>query len=387
MKSLLHFLCVLFFSGAALSDAKDVFVPVDETWLSTGSRVEVPNMPRIRDQGSAPFCTGFAVQQIFQHYHCLQEKIADCKNPGLADEVSPLAVMARCYRDQSEGEFFRDKEKDSINMDLFYNGPKNHRNIRMNMENDRFCDTRSLAFKLGRFPAVNTEECYPYDQLANRFPPLEKSQEFNNNKKKIESYFDEYKTDGSICMQCFERDVKSFLYPTTGMKAPSSEVMLQALKQDSYNKMWYYLFNQDNCKSRIAPFPREIHLYPVDIHNRTEWVNSYDKAINIVKEAVVNNKKPIAMDLCVVRATKIEYGRNQNCDAGHSVTIAGYDVVYKNENGKKQFREVVKIYNSWGERSYSKNSDGSLNMWFDAKSLFKNIGPGAEGYVSMVWIE
>jgi hypothetical protein len=347
-------------------------------------------MPGIRDQDSAPFCNGFAVQQIFQHLYCKDELNNDnCSNLDPKNEMSPLSVMARCIRNISEEEFFKDKEKHSVNMKLYKNSSKTHKNLVLNDEGGG-CDTRSLTYKLYMSPAVNSEECYPFDQFANRFPPPEKFKEYNEQKEKIEKLYDKYRIEGSACNEClqkFEEEVRSFLYPNSNMKSPSSAVLLEALRQESYNKMWFYLFNQDNCKSRIAVAPRDIHVYPIDRNNRTEWINSYDKAINIIKEAVVKNKKPIAVGLCVVKAKKIDPTDNRNCGAGHSITIAGYDNVCKYQNGKRECREVVKIYNSWGERSYGKNSDGSLNMWYDAKSLFKNIGPGAENTVDMSWIE
>jgi hypothetical protein len=163
-------------------------------------------------------------------------------------------------------------------------------------------------------------------------------------------------------MECFERDVKAFLYPTSGMKMPSAESMLEALKQSSYNKMWYYLFNQNDCGEEHEIELPSIHFITYPTMSGKNKIDNYEKAINLIKESIVRDKKPLATGLCL-------NVKNNKCVGAHGFVISGFDKVCKNN----ECREIVKIENPWGERSYPKKSDGTLNKWYDAKSLFKFI--------------
>lgn len=347
----------ILWSGKSFSSSESPLVSIDESWKSSSNRVEIQNMPRIRDQDSQPFCAGIAVQMIVQHDYCLKKNIKDCKSVNTENEVSPISVQARCVDDYSYEEW----EKIGKNPYEFYSS-ENHKNLTMNDESRKGCSIRQIVDRLNGSGFVMNEACYPFDQFANRFPALTKYKEYLENKSKIEQYHDKYKTEGRICMECFERDVKAFLYPTSGMKMPSAESMLEALKQSSYNKMWYYLFNQNDCGEDHEIELPSIHFKMFPGPGVNAKTVTYEKAINLIKETIVQRKKPVASSTCF-------NVKNDKCVGGHSFVISGFDKVCKNN----ECREIVKIENPWGERSYPKNSDGTLNKWYDAKSLFKFI--------------
>ena len=366
MKKLILLNYIILWSSLSFCLPEDQFVSIDESWIPSSSRVEIENMPRIRDQDSTPLCVGCAIQTIGQHSYCRVNSIKNCSGVDANNEISFLSVASRCIDDIPRDEYYKMTGSDDPTM---FSSDKNHRNLPMNrvLKNGKElgCDTRSMAMRINDARAVNSESCYPFDQFANRFPAPSKTNELMENQNKIQKYYDKYKTEGSICMECFERDVKAFLYPTVGMKAPSSEVLLQALKQDSYNKMWHYLFNQNNCdEKRIKGAYGDLNVYPdLEANN---YVNTYSRAIEVIKEAVVKHKRPIAVGICMAV-------KNGQCVAGHAITISGFDTVCKNTGGRKECREVVKMSPCWGERFFPRNKNGSLNMWYDAKSIFSNI--------------
>jgi hypothetical protein len=322
-------------------------------------------MPRIRDQGSTGFCTGFAMQKLLQFELCRRKNIADCQSVGPELEISPVSVIARCKRDISDEEI--KKIVGFLNTPPF-EGMDYHQNIQMK----NGCVIGRIAVSANDAKRFNLETCYPLEQLAERFPERTKLKDYRDSRKFIESYFDQFKANGSICEACFLRDVKVFLYPNPGMKMPSDEVMLQSLQEDSYAKMWYILFNQKDCKdTKVAPI-NEVIYHPKAVEHmgtRTEdpRIDSYQKILDHINVAVVKNRKPIAIGVCMNK-------KDGKCLGGHAFVVSGFDRVCKGS----QCRDVVKVENSWGEFWYPKNSDGSLNKWFDAKELFKYVDAEAE---------
>ncbi len=255
MKKLIYLTCIILWSSVSISQFQQVdyskpndpFYSVDESWKASSNRVEIQNMPRIRDQDSAPFCTGFAMQKIMQFELCKVKKIQNCANVGMDMEISPVSVMARCNRDISDDEII--KKVGFLNTPP-YSGMDYYKNIPIM----KGCQVGYVALAADSAKRFKLESCYPFDQLANRFPEITKKKDFIASRKNIEKYYDKYHTEGSICEECFLRDVKAFLYPTVGMRSPSNEEILNSLKKDSYNKMWYNLFNQDECNdSKVVP--------------------------------------------------------------------------------------------------------------------------------------
>jgi len=358
MKKLIYLTYIILWSSISISQSQQVdyskpndpFYSVDESWKPSSNQVEIQNMPRIRDQDSTAFCSGFAMQKIFQFELCKAKKIQNCEGLGLDMEISPVSVMARCKRDISDDEITK---KEGFLFQLPYSGIEYHKNISM----IGGCSIGFIALDTRMASRYKLESCYPFDQLANRFPILTRQKDFIASRKNIEKYYDKYKTEGSICEECFLRDVKAFLYPTVGMRSPSNEEILNSLKKDSYNKMWYSLFNQDECnETKLIP-GNEYKYFPVA---GSPKIDSYQKIMDHINEAVVKNNKPMVIGICLNK-------KDGKCLGSHAFVISGFDRVCKGS----QCRDIVKVENSWGENWYPRKSDGSLNKWFDAKELFK----------------
>lgn len=375
MKKLIHLILIILWSfTSVLVKADTVFNYLDSSWKNSPQKIEVLNMPRERGQASTPFCPGFSHQIVLQHAYCVENNVKDCSKIPPEKEFSPLAVMARCYEDSTN--------KTGTSAEIYY-GTGNHSNVPIYKSRQPDpCSSSIIAFRSKFNTLYYPEACYPFDQFANRFPPRTHQQAYLDEVTKIENYFDQYKNDGSICEECFLKDVNAFLYPTVGMKSPSSIELLASLKQKTKDKMWFELFGFKNCNDRdVDPVYLEgkynFHIYPED-GNITE----YKQAKVVFLKAFAKNR-PVSLGVCLA------INSNGLCRAGHDFVIYGFDRMCK-KNEPNNCVDAVKLQDTMGKDFYPKDENGNPLKWIEAERLFKyakNSKTPDIGTINMSWIE
>lgn len=376
MEKLIHFLILVLLSSVSiLVKADDVFITLDTNWKNSSQKIEVTNMPRERDQDSTPFCPGFGHQIILQHAYCVENNIKDCSKVPPEKEFSPLSVMARCYEDSTN--------KNGTN-NYYYYGVSNHSNVPINKsrQNDVICSSSLIASKSKFNTLYYSEACYPFDQFANRFPVKTHQKAYLNEVIIIEKYYDKYKTEGSICEECFLKDVNAFLYPTVGMKSPSSIELLASLKQKTKDKMWFELFGFQNCNDRDVPPVKLKEKYNFHVYPGDAIIKSYAQAKQEFLKAFSKNR-PVSLGLCIA------VGPDGLCEAGHDFAIYGFDRMCK-KNNPNTCVDAVKLQDTMGKDFYPKDENGNPLKWIDAEKLFTYINNTKNpniSTVSMSWIE
>ncbi len=141
------------------------------------------------------------------------------------------------------------------------------------------------------------------------------------------------------------------------MGIPSNQIsLIKALKEDDYNKFLKTLFF--SCNNGRYKFPNYLHFSQSNISTLSK-TEQKQRIIDILFEG-----KPIIFRHFALPNSK---GR-------HDAVICGYKKVIDPET--KQFKDVFKIQNSWGELWQYANLDG----WFDADVIIQSLSPNRKSY-------
>lgn len=164
----------------------------------SGSKLEVSNMPDVRNQGPLPICYAHTSTVIVQRAYC-QSRSMSCQNLDAKDRITPLSLLAYAHRNTD------------IGLD---NSAGNHTNLRMMSEGGSTAETLANAndFNTDTSVIVNSELCYPYDQMVKKYGA--DKERIGRVLGDLNRYYEKYKkqvAEGSYCadcaMKCSSRDL------------------------------------------------------------------------------------------------------------------------------------------------------------------------------------
>lgn len=313
-------------SGAAIAEEFPSLVPMPAPALKNKTDViEVRNMPEVISQGGLPICAGAAAWALYMQHQCRKNN-SDCRNLDPAKTPSILGVAgvgidAKSYQ-----------RLKSVKLIPYHSSSRDH---------------KSLDAILG-LDDMRSEACYPYQQLV--------YQKFDGDNKKFvaafrkieQKYFNKYKTEGGICMDCLLRDLRDELWVTT-----DQETATAGLQEDVFDKFLYDVILK-NCQIKVPLDEYKMVLWPP-----SEEKYSYQGFISHIKENVSKNQ-PLSSSFCC-----LEKSTGDQACKGHTFVITGYSKVC--DSGGRKCKDYIKVHNSWGLKWQSEHSDG----WIDAQNYYE----------------
>ena len=312
------------------------------------TKVLIPEMPKIHDQGFLPSCEAYALAAILQHSIFAYEKYIndnpiDKNNVPNELDISYLGMQlftrGTKYLDDEEGERLS-----------LHNGYVNTEGNRLGE------DYNDLNFKTGK-ATFYTNECNNLDKaMLNHHNSLTLDTENEFNWEKFEGHLKVFhEKNKSISKSPKNSIIESEL---TYLKdiwhfQLSAKNIIMALKEDEFGKFLKKLFF--TCDAKKYEF------------------KSYFKfqQENISKLSYTEQKQHIVDILCQGKPISFgHYHENEESKGWHLAVICGYKKVFNPE--KNIFVDVFKIHNSWGEDWQNKNGDGWFNADIIVQSLYKD---------------
>lgn len=321
-----------------------------------GSRIEISNMPDVRDQGPLPICHAFSSAIVVQRAYC-QSRSMSCANLGNKDKISPLSMLAEAHRNTN------------IGLD---NSGGNHTNLRVT-ESGAAVEALANANDFNRKSTIYeyADSCYPYDQFIAKYSKnISKDGITLYDKDKVESIFDNLRryyekynkqvAEGTYCADCamqeLATDFKEQLFIS-----PSAKTLYKAFQLDDFAQFTHRVI-LSKCSDLIeikSPRPK-FESYPTLTERSLDKTtpNDYDSKMRVIK-SVLKADLPLAIDgICG------EY-TNCKCTEKHSVVISGYKLMCKPSG---ICRDALKVQSSYGEE-WQRKYDGG---WIDARILLRD---------------
>lgn len=322
----------LFTSTLAQAETVSCFATVDSNvYASSTVDSNLPNLPRVRNQGGFNACVGYASACVAQYYQCNFGKpgIIPCSQVESKRELSPLAMLGLANR----------TDERSADGDL-----GNHNNIKFGGAGE------AALGNISNFGSALAESCYPFDQVVNKYgnDPTASTAMLD----RLRSLYSKNKgkTEGDICFDCINKAVQEDLKTDTNI----ADIKL-ALKEKTFAEFLYSVTlgkNRDNC-------PDVVEIKPDSKFNSFPAKNDKVKPealIGKIRE-VLKTGYPLLLDgICPIKI-------NGKCTGRHSLAITGYREQCTKD--KTKCRKVVRVQNSWGEDWQKQYDDG----WIDAETL------------------
>ncbi len=317
--------------ATAQTQYTNIFKNLGPTYNQVSDDATLTNTPRIRSQDSFGACAGFSASCVLQYNFCRVNNI-NCENLSSDKEVSPFGAL-NAANTNKPGQL-----PGTI---------QNHNNI-------QFGGFGSEALRnMNKLSVVQSEACYPFDQVANKYGTDDAAVE-----KMLEKYrtvFNKAKTEGGVCESCLLSDIQRDL------KSNISEIDIKrALNADTFGQFLYKVTVGVKSCNDILEFRGKYFAFPDKGTTATP-----EEAVAKMKE-VLKQGHPMVLDgLCL-------YRENGKCVSNHSVAVTGYRKICSKTTGA--CREVVRLHNSWGQGWQDKfklGPDDKVGGWVDALSLFE----------------
>lgn len=339
MKNLLFLFCLLV-SGASNAEPKyPAFMLVPDSYKEVpGTKYEVPNMPRVRNQGFLGTCHAFAAATLIQKYYCDLKQKPDCANLPLDKEISPIGVLQYTGVNTPSGDFHYNESSPSLLLNAGGAGLVTFINAK-----------HSFSFY--------RESCFPYDQFVEKFGATKEMTDVTLARLEDFYYKNRYKNraEADAAEGCEECLIKKIL-PISEIFPPEKylENIHVALKKETFGEFLYTSMFSSGCKTIDLPTPT-LFIFPdvvkVKVTTKDDIKN---KLIEVVKSGL-----PVSVgEICVAREYKDGCGL-------HEFIVSGIKQVC--DSGK--CRELFKVQNSWGQKWQKEFNDG----WVDAESILDNI--------------
>jgi ribosomal protein L25 (general stress protein Ctc) len=310
------------------------------------NEIIIDNMPRIHDQAGFGSCMAYALGTIIQQNIFTYEKfynnntIDKNKVPQKLDiSYFGLQVFTRGNKRSYDEEADRfDFEKGYI-VGGYYGTGEDYNDLNIGYDKKGF---------------FYTNECNNLDNIPlnmrypKKFKNLTWRQEYENNQNYFKNIYNDnhsfVNTKDEIYFKPILDDLSSIF------DIPSSQIaLIKALKEDDYNKFLKTLFF--TCGKGKYTFPNYLHFSQLDI-SKLSKIEQKQKIIDILSQG-----KPIIF----------AHSALSNSEGGHDAVIYGYKKVL--DPITKQFKDVFKIQNSWGENWQYVNLDG----WIDADVIIQSL--------------
>lgn len=355
MKFNIFLVLALFFNSAI---AQIVFKKLDPSFNQIVEMYEVPNMPRVRDQGDISRCDAFCTWTMFHHAVCKENKLS-CANLLPQNEMQILQIGAWNVND---------------NKSDLGNKPENHRQVFFDVGANPVIGTKNLGDELTRSLVMGfSEACFSFDKFLEVYGKDEKT--FEDFLSKVKNFRNEFQNvlvlknnnrdaivEADFCFTCVRNILSKFDLNL------DDESIRRSFSKKNVNNALYQLF---------VPTCTQKTRYSVKLKNQTDYYEEpnqktrYEYYISKIKELMSrSNPDPILLNsLCFARNQQGKCILNKNMEqeankkiATHCAVVAGYRRVC-NPAGK--CKEMIKIHNSWGKK-WQDSFDGG---WVDAETL------------------
>ncbi len=317
---------------ATLSYASPYMIAGPDFVDVAGSKVEIPNMPRIRSQDHLGICHAFSAATLAQKYYCDLQKIQNCAEIPPDKEISPLSVLSFQYLDEN-------KKKENIAI--------NDRSLRL-IGGSSFLNLWNSQDSFSFFQ----EACFPFDQFVEKFgqskemmdATISRLERFYKTNKKSTTESDAVES----CPACLEEEKKlvAELFPDEKYK---KKLEFGLTKSTFYEFLYETLFAA-GCKKINMPSPK-VNIYP----EKDQESTSAELKTKI--KQVLGTGVPLQIaSVC---------SKNEaTCDK-HGFVLSGYKKVCKS-NG--ECLDMVKAHNSYGKEWQIKANEG----WIVFDELIKH---------------
>ena len=315
-----------------------------------GSRIEIPNMPPVKEQGWAPACRAFSLAALLQKYTCEKWKndIPDCSHPPPDSEISYFGMMAyTSVRISGQGSSqvfgkFLDLDNSSKNWGSAYDLLESFRS-----HNKLFLEGCK------KYDVLFTK---PKEELFDRLKDIYKSRNF--------------KGDGALSGPRLELD-------RVLSTSANSKIITTALKKETYEEFLYSVLFE-GCREESFPVGGwSTRAYPEDGVD----VGPADIKAMILK-ALQRGKVAWIPSVCLSAGTDGLCDENQS----HAVLVSGYRRAQRGAS----FIDLFKIHNSWGLQWQRENNDGWVDAELFVSSMGRRIksdGTSRIGSASVIWLE
>lgn len=298
-----------------------------------GSKVEIPNMPRIRSQDHLGICHAFSATTLAQKYYCDLQKIQNCAEVPPDKEISPLSVLSFKNLDEK-------KKLENIAI--------NERSLQLKGGGNAFINLWNSQESFSFFQ----EACFPFDQFVEKFG--QNKEMMDATIAKLERFFKANKKSATeaeaveSCPSCLqeEKNLVATIFPQDKYK----NKLEYGLTKNTFPEFLYETLFAAGCKKINMPSPN-VNLYPDFKQEATD-----EEVTNKIKEVLASGiPLQISNVMSVVNNEKI----------GHVFVISGYKKVCK-PNG--ECLDLVKAHNSFGKEWQDQANGG----WIVLSDLLKS---------------
>ncbi len=300
------------------------------------SIIEIPNMPRIRNQHHLGICHAFSATALAQKFYCDLQKIQNCSEATPEKEISPLSVLSFSKIDKKKA-----------------------------LENILIND-RSLDLKKGGYAFLNLwnaqesfsffqEACFPFDQFLEKYGKSEEMMDLTISR--LERFYNKNKrlsteTDvAEACPSCIqeENEVKNLVASVFPEDKYRNKIEY-GLTKNSFPEFLYETLFAAGCRKINMPSP-QVNLYP-------------DFNQEVTDSELVNKIKEVLASGVPIQISNVSSVRN-NVKENHHFVISGFKKVCW-PNG--ECLDLVKAHNSWGKEWQDKTKGG----WIVLNNLLIN---------------
>lgn len=333
-----------------------------------GTVIEVPNMPRIRDQKHMGICWGVAATVLAQKYYCDLQQIGDCANLPPEKEISVLDLMSWEKLDE-------EKAKEGW--------AKNDRKIRLGLDRGGGSPTKPLWNSQDSF-SFKRESCFPLDQFYEKFGASKEALAITMSR--LQLFFDTYKIQRGTgefdykraltiqaqeCTSCSAelvaaRKLVFEMFPLDKPDAYYGQKISWGLTKSTLDHFMYEVLFAAGCKVIPMPSPT-VHIFPADGQRASS------------QELTEKLKKMLRLGIPV----GVGAVRSKADGINHIFVISGYKNVCGAE--RKNCHELIKAHNSWGE-NWQKSANGGWIRWDDILEALDTYADGSFKPATIFWI-
>jgi hypothetical protein len=273
-------LFLLLLSGSLSSFASDypaLKIMPAELLNAGGVRIDVGYVPKARLEAPFPICYAIVAWYAYAQAVCKSQH-SDCANisPQSTPSIARLAISGT-----------RENYTDEYGV----------KTIPFSVGGDAGKTLKSLTDS----NKTLSEQCFSLDQFAKKY--ADNAKELVRSMENIKQYFDQYKSAGSVCIECLVNSIQSDLG-----KSVERDVVVKALNRPIFDNFLYDIL-LGGCNSRVDIQPFQYSSWPT-----SDPVNvTYSEFIKKVTDLLKSNT-PIVSGVCLDERLP-----SNQCKKGHSV--------------------------------------------------------------------
>lgn len=327
-----------------------IFIPSSD-YNNTHSMCEV-TMPKVESQDGFPFCAAFTHSALLDNFICRREGIKDCTKLDPRRSCSPLD-LARYHSKPYDWDYVGTPGYKAPAFDQY------------KLSGATIGDGYNNLLLNGR---CSTRACIPWSKVMQKYKTQAEKETFI---EKLKEAFNEYhknleriRRNQSHCSSCELREAEKALKSihSAGLKNLNIDDIQFALAKDRIEKFLVEVMSPKKCEQqKLLTVPPNYDAYYFPTNASEQNMESVKRKLN---DLVCKQKLAVGFTFCA----EVGKVRNVNeCDAKHTVAIAGLKRVCTEPNGKGECLDLLKVHNSWGEEWQESTNGG----WVVADELIK----------------